>query len=227
MSASTRTPEAEGLEVVVVGSFNPAIFHPEWFLRQKLIGDQDAKDGQVKVVSSEFTDVQLCGLKLFCMSERLSLGTSNISQAARLQDLLIQIFTLLPHTPITACGINPAVHYLVGGADYWHKIGHTLAPKELVWNGLVEQPGMQSLTIKAPRKGEFPGEINVTVEPSAKFSPGLFVRSNSHYVLPADSVHAGASELLVKFLKTEWNPACDMARRVANTIFDKIKPENG
>ena len=73
--------------MVVVGSFNPAIFHPEWFLRQKLIGDQDAKDGQVKVVSSEFTDVQLCGLKLFCMSERLSLGTSNISQAARLQDL--------------------------------------------------------------------------------------------------------------------------------------------
>ncbi len=106
MSASNRTPEAEGLDVVVVGSFNPAIFHPEWFLRQGLILDQDAKDAEVKVVSSEFSEIRLCGLRLFCMSERLSLGTSNISQAARIQDLLVQVFTLLPHVPVTACGIN-------------------------------------------------------------------------------------------------------------------------
>src|SRR5436190_24153380 len=100
MSASTRTPEAEGLEVVVVGSFNPAIFHPEWFLRQKLIGDQDAKDAKVNVVSGEVTDLQLCGMKVMCVPDRFSLGTSNVSHAARMQDLLTQMFTLLPHTPI-------------------------------------------------------------------------------------------------------------------------------
>jgi len=226
MSANTRTPEGEGLNVVIVGSFNPAIFHPEWFLRQGLIGEQDAKEAENKVVSSEVTDVQLWGLKLLCISERLSLGTSNISQAARVQDLLLQMFTLLPHTPITACGINHHVHYHVDSTDYWHKIGHTLAPKDRVWNGLLDQPGMRSLTIKAQRRDAFPGEINITVEPSVKFPPGIFVRSNFHYPLPADSIHAGAAELLLKFLRGEWNTACEMARRVANTIFDKIKPEN-
>lgn len=226
MAASNQTPEAEELNVVVVGSFNPAIFHPEWFLRQKLIGDQDAKDAKINVVSSEVTDLQLCGLKVMCVCDRFSLGTSNVSHAARIQDLLIQMFTLLPHTPVTACGINPAAHFHVGSTDHWHKIGHTLAPKDLIWNGLFEHPGMQSLTIKSQRKGDFSGEINITVEPSAKFPPGIFVRSNFHYGLPVDSVHAGGAELLLKFIKAEWNPACEMARRVANTIFDKIKPDN-
>ena len=213
--------------MVLLGCFNPAIFHPEWFLRQGLIGDQDAKDAKIAAVSSQVADVRLCGLRLLCISGRLSLGTSNVSQAARLQDMLMQMFTLLPHTPITACGINSEAQYRVGSTAYWHKIGHTLAPKELVWNELVDQAGMRSLTIKAPREEEFPGEVNITVQPSAKFWPGIFVRSNYHYGLPPDSVHAGGAELLLKFLKAEWNPACEMARRVAKMIFDKIKPDDG
>jgi hypothetical protein len=140
--------------------------------------------------------------------------------------LIIQTFTLLSHTPILACGINPGVHYSIANLDYWHKIGHTLAPKDLVWNNLLEQPGMQSLTIKAPRKGEFPGEINVTVEPSAKFPPGLFVRVNYHFGLSPETVHAGAAEQALKFVRAEWKSASGMARKVAEEIFGKIKADN-
>jgi hypothetical protein len=224
MSIGNRTPEAEGLQVMVIGSFNPAIFHPEWFLRQKLVGEEDAKQAQVDVVGREVTDIQLCGMKLLCLDDRFSLGISNISHAARLQDFLLQIFALLPHIPITACGINPYAHYLVGDTEYWHKIGDTLVPKELVWKELFkERPGMQSLTIKVLRKGDFPGEVNLTVEPSAKFNPGIFIRSNYHYPVTSGAVHSGASELILKFLKAEWNTACAMARVVANQILDKIK----
>jgi hypothetical protein len=227
MTANSRTPEAEGLDVVVVGSFNPAIFHPEWFLRHGLIAEEDAKEATVNLVSREVSDVLLCGLRLVCISERLSLGTSNISQSARLQDLLLNIFTLLPHVPVTACGINPWVHYAISNTEYWHKIGHTLAPKELVWDDLLDDPGMQSLTIKAPHHGEFSGEVNVTVEPSSRFSPGVFVKSNRHFSVPANMIYAGAAERMVNFVKGEWEPACAMARRVAERIFEKIKLHNG
>jgi hypothetical protein len=227
MIASNPTPEAEGLEVVIIGSFNPAIFHPEWFLRQKLVGEDDVKEAQVNVVGREVADVQICGIKLVCIGDRFSLGTANISLAARMQDFLLQIFTLLPHTPLTACGINANAHYSIGDREYWHKIGHTLVPKELIWNGLLEKPGMQSVTVKAARKGEFPGDINITVEPSYLFQPGLFVLSNYHYQFPRDAVHSEATERLLKYLKTEWNSACEKARIVANEIFLKIKPENG
>jgi hypothetical protein len=227
MSTSNLTPEAEGLEVAVLGSFNPAIFHPEWFLRYKLIGENDAKEAEVNVVGSEVTDIQICGIKLVCIKDRFSLGIANISHAARMQDLLLQIFTLLPHIPVTACGINPSVHFKISDTQYWHKIGHTLAPKELIWNDLkqLEKPGMRSLNITALRTGEFPGQTNITVEPSLRFPPGLFVQSNYHYPVPAEAIHTTAVELVLKFLKEEWNPACAMARIVANKIFEKIKPD--
>src|SRR5262245_47805712 len=120
---SNRTPEAEGLDVVVVGAFNPAIFHPDWFLRQRLIGEDDAKEAKIKVVSNELSELHVCGLRILCIAERFSIGTSNISQAPRLQDLLSAVFTLLSHIPVTACGINPWLHYSVSSVDYWHKIG--------------------------------------------------------------------------------------------------------
>ncbi len=222
MSAAPRTPQAEGLDVVLVGSFNPAIFHPEWFFRQAIVAEQDAKEAKIEEVSSEITVVQLCGMRIQCVSDRFGVGTMNISVAERMQDLILQTFTLLSHTPIIACGINHLAHYSVSNIESWHKIGHTLAPKELVWNDLLEQPGMQSLTIKGPRKGEFPGETNVTVEPSAQFSPGIFVRVNYHYGLPRETVHAGAAEQALKFIKSEWKTACGMARKVAEQIFTKI-----
>lgn len=226
MSAATRTPEAEGLDVVLVGSFNPAIFHPEWFFRQGIVTEQDAKEAKVQDVSGEITVVQVCGIMLQCVGDRFSLATTNISYAERMQDMIRQTFSLLSHTPIVACGINPHVHYQVGNEAYWHKIGHTLAPKELVWNGLLERPGMQSLTIKAPRRGDFPGEINATVEPSVKHRPGVYVKVNYHYGLPREAVHAGAAELVLKFIDAEWKPACGMARSVAEQIFAKIEPDH-
>lgn len=226
MSAATRTPEAEGLEVVLVGAFNPAIFHPEWFVRQGIIADQDAKAAVVQEVSAEVTLVQVCGIQLQCLSDRFSLATTNISHAERIQDLLRQTFSRLSHTPIVACGINPQIHYLVGNVAYWHKIGHTLAPKELVWNDLLEKPGMQSLIIKAPRVGEFSGEINVTVEPSAKHAPGLFVKVNYHYGLDRQDVHGGAARQVLRFVEAEWKTACGMARKVAERIFTKIEPDH-
>jgi len=226
MSAATRTPEAEGLDVVLVGSFNPAIFHPEWFFRQGIVSEQDSKEAKIQDVSGEITVIQMCGVVLQCVSDQFSLATTNISNAERMQDILRQTFTLLLHTPIIACGINPHVHYLVGNDAYWHKIGHMLAPKDLVWSGLLERPGMQSLTIKAPRQGDFPGEINATVEPSLKHRPGVFAKVNYHYGLPRETIHAGASELLLKFVESEWKTACGMARKVAEQIFTKIKPDH-
>lgn len=222
MAASTRTPEAEGLDVVIVGAFNPAILHPEWFLHQGLIEEEDAAKAEVNVVSTEATDVQFAGLQFICVSDRLTVSTSNISHASRMQDLLLQIFSLLGHIPVKACGINAWVHYSVTDVEYWHKVGNILAPKDLIWRDVLEQPGMQSLTVKSPRAGEFAGEMNITVEPSRKFHPGIFVRSNYHYSVPADKLHSGSANQLIAFWKSDWERALEGARRVSEKIFEKI-----
>jgi hypothetical protein len=230
MSVINRIPAAEGLEVSVIGAFNPAIFHPDWFLRQKLISEEEAKspESQINVVGREVSEIQICGMKLFCTNDRFTLATANISKAARMQDLLLQIFTTLSHTPVTACGINPHAHYQVADEKYWHKIGHTLAPKQLIWDELLEHPGMQSLIVKARREGDFPGEIHLRVEPSQdrRFHPGVFVQANWHYPIPKETQHGGGTELLLNYIKAEWEKACGMAKKLAEKIFDKINPDD-
>lgn len=217
-----RLPEEEGIDVVIVGAFSPSIFHPEWFLRQGLIEQTDFEAASVKGVTANGTEIKIAGLKLVVISDRLVMGTRNISYAPKLQDMLLQMFTKLDQTQITACGINPHAHYLAGGIEYWHKIGHTLAPKDLIWEPLFENPGMQGIVIKAPRADPFPGEVNVTVEPSAKHQPGIYIKSNYHYGLPETSLHNKSVALLIDFLKSEWERATSIPRSVANRIFEKV-----
>jgi hypothetical protein len=53
MPKAAPDPFSESLNVVLVGSFNPAIFQPEWFVRQKLISADTA--WKVGVVSPDVT----------------------------------------------------------------------------------------------------------------------------------------------------------------------------
>ena len=222
---ATRTPESERLDLVLVGSFNAAIFHPQWFLRQQLIGEYEATNAEVKVVSSQITEVEFGGVRAQVVADRLTLGTSNIAFAEKVVDLTLGVLRILPHTPIRACGINPQAHYRIETAKYWHKIGHVLAPKELIWDDLFDESGLLSLAIQAPRLGPYPGEANITVEPSDQIKPGIAVRVNTHYGVPEEGQQTGASAVQ-QFITNECEKALGEARRVADKILQKIRPND-
>src|SRR5438876_10243673 len=224
MAETARNLESEALEVVMLGSFNPAILHPQWFLRQKLIGEEEALAAKIKVVATEVTDVSFAGIHIVCLNQSLLLSIQNMAFSTKLFDLIDGVLNLLPHVPMHACGINPSVHYRVETVEYWHKIGHTLAPKNLIWDPLFPEPGMQNLTIKSPRKGDYPGFINIIVEPSSLVNPGLFVKTNTHYDVPSELRESGGADAVRKFIKNESAAACEQARRVAAKIFAEIKP---
>lgn len=219
-----HVPKLEGLDVVFVGAFNPAIFHPEWFRRYELLSDTDADAATSTVVGKELAQVEFGGIHLQCLPDRFMLATSDVSQNERIQDLINQIFKLLPHTPITACGINPRAHYEVATEPLWHKIGDTLAPKDLIWQEFFPKSGMQTVTIKAPRLGDFPGEINITVQPSNKLLPsfGIYIVTNNHFPLPESARRVDAAKQALAFMNSEWKAATTMSRRVAEKIFEKI-----
>jgi hypothetical protein len=225
MADTARNLESEGLDVVMLGSFNPAIFHPQWFLRQQLIGNEEALDGVVKVVSTEVTEVSFGGLTIVCLHQSLVISTANVAYSTKLFDLIDNMLKLLPHIPMRACGINPSVHYRVQSINYWHKIGHSLAPKDLIWKPLFPEPGMQSLTIKAMRPDKKPGHINITVEPSTLVNPGLYVKTNTHFDVPIELRDARGTEAVRKFIQEDSATASIEARRVAAKIFEEIKPD--
>src|SRR6266849_7073785 len=158
-----RAPDAEEISVVLLGSLNPGIFHPEWFRRQEILSSQESDEAKIKLVSPEVTEVLFLDMKLDVFPDRLVLETTDSSRAEKLQDVILNILTRLPHTPITACGLNDVIQFDLEDEEYWHRVGHTLAPKELIWNELLEKPGMALLSVKGILSGKFSGEINVNV----------------------------------------------------------------
>ncbi len=82
---------------------------------------------------------------------------------------------------------------------------------------------MALLMIKGVRTGDFPGEVNVNVAPSKKFSHGLLVSANFHYTVPAKEGDTPQSERVSRYVQEMWKPALEKARAVAYRIFDTIK----
>lgn len=215
------TPQADSLAVVFVGSFNPAIFHPEWLMRQGMIQAADLENAKLDVSSQDISRFEVAGIGIEVLHERLQLYSQDLSREPFLQDTASSILAKLPHTPIRACGLNTSHHYNLANQDYWHKIGHTLVPKDLIWGDLLEHPGMESLTVKGQRNGDYPGYVNITVEPSKRFKYGLFVNSNTHYGAPGET-DVLPMEKLQGYISHEWQAAFQIARKTAETIFNRI-----
>ncbi len=223
-----RAPDLEEVSVVIVGSLNPGIFHPDWFRRQEILAPAEAEKAMIKIVSPEVTEIQFLDMKLDVFSTRLVLETKDVSRAEKLQDIVVNILAKLPHTPVTACGINNAIQFDLNDESYWHKIGHTLAPKDLIWEPLLQKPGLATMMIKGKLTENFVGDINVTVAPSApttKLTHGLFISSNYHFPVPQDDSATPHSERVVKFIQEMWKPALEMARSVGDRILDQIKTD--
>jgi hypothetical protein len=218
-----RAPDAEEISIVLLGSLNPGIFHPEWFRRQEILSPQDAEAAKIKVVSPEVTEVLFLDMKLDVFPNRLILETLDASRAEKLQDVILNILFKLPHTPVTACGLNNTIQFDLDDEKYWHQIGHTLAPKDLIWNSVLEKPGMALLSVKGAFSGKFAGEININVAPSRKFVHGLLVSSNFHYPVPQGEKGTPRSGEVPNYVQQMWKPALEKARAVAYQIFEKIK----
>src|SRR5258707_1880028 len=96
--------EAEGLEVNMVGSFNPKIFHPAWFGKFDVITEADLQESTVRIVSNDIADIEMRGIRIVCMKDRLSIATTDPTRYEMMQDWLLLIFGLLPHIPLMSLG---------------------------------------------------------------------------------------------------------------------------
>lgn len=228
MSDTPAEPFAEDFNIVFLGNFNPAIFHPEWFCRHNLIGAEAAAEANVSVVSPQVTEIDVGHIHLECTNERLVLRTSRASHTEMLLDLARGILGILPHTPLKAAGINHEAHYRAESELQWHKIGHELAPKTLIWDKICENPGMLKLTVQSPRTDwDYALQENFTVEPYGNLHvkhPALIVRANTHFSIPDNLEDANFPEtdIVSSFVETQWENATKRARTVAAKIFELI-----
>lgn len=187
-----RPNKAAGGSVVFLGAFNPTIFQPAWFARHGLI-PEDEDSIEMEAVTQHITSWAQSWLKVIVQPEKCELHASDeVASFRALEDLAQGVFTLLPHVPVTALGINRFVHFQVESEDAWNKLGFNLFTRE-PWEGVLDDPRMRTVQVESYRGEDRDGVITVTVQPSTQFKTAVYVTTNDHYVIDKDAVDAEAA----------------------------------
>lgn len=220
MVAARVKPELEAASIVMRGNFNPSIFQPAWLAAHDLIAAEDAEKSEVDVISTQVTAFRVNWLELQITDDRFQATTADPSHYPSLSELVRGVFSLLEFTPVHLMGINRQMHIRVRNEDEWHRLGDSWAPKE-PWQGALSGkrpcglPGVRSLTMEGVRQGSTSEFVRVTVEPSAKVKPGIYVYYNEHY---EQAKEKPVGELM-HILDVAWAEAPDFALRVADHLL--------
>jgi hypothetical protein len=208
--------DIEGIEIVLIGSFNPKIVQPAWLATEGLVPKGEADAAKLHIVHPELTSFSLGWVSVQVTTDRFVATTDRTDCYEPCRDLVLGIFQLLRHTPVSRMGINRNMHYRMATEEEWHAVGHKLAPKE-PWQGILSQPGMKSLLMQGQRPDAHNGFVFVRVEPSSKVRPGVYVQVNDHFDRSLDDDTAGCSEMM-NILSTCWTASVTRALQVGRSI---------
>ncbi len=138
------------MSIVCVGNFNPSIFQPEWFRRHSLLQDSEVDPGQIEsfVVSPDITYLVTGDwLNFRCTTQKMVIETTDPSKYYPIGDLTASIFAILDQTPLSSYGFNAHAGYQFFSREVFDGMGHSLAPKDNVWDKVMTRPGLASLAI--------------------------------------------------------------------------------
>ena len=219
--------------IVAVGDFNPAIFSPDWLERNGLIGKDDAStvregsQGKSLLVSHQVATFETKWFALQVLENQYSL-TSKDALSPAFKDLAVGMFQLVPHTPVSAVGLNFFGHFKLASKAESHRIGDLLAPKD-IWKSLYpdDSAGLADLTIRIQHwtRGEplkTKDEKRISVQPSKKIKFGVYFSYNDHHdVSGSDEDNLRPAERVATIVDTAWEASWHDAVRVFDGVLTK------
>jgi hypothetical protein len=203
--------QIEGVTIVLVGSFNPAIFHPSWLAAHNLIRREEADSAIVEVVHPELASISIAWAQLQVTRDRFQAATLDPAHFEHLLDLVAGVFAVLAETPASAVGLNYNIHRAMS-EEKRDALAERIAPKGC-WGPLVKEPKLRSMTILGGAQRGPESLVTIIVEPSVRINPGVYTQVNRHYQ-PTDPTVAR----LLADLKADWSDALDDARRIVEAI---------
>jgi hypothetical protein len=105
------TIELEGMNIVLLGTFNPMIFQPAWFSAEGLLRREEAEAVEGVIIHREIASFETSWVNLQVRPERFMASTANSSFYEPLRDLVFGTFQVLHHTPIQKLGLNRNFHW--------------------------------------------------------------------------------------------------------------------
>jgi hypothetical protein len=208
--------EVSGSAITLLGSFNPAIFQPQWFARQGLLSALEAENADIKLIAAQVSHFETERFVLQVLAERFLVASKPSADPSPLRDLVSGTFFILEHTPVTAMGLNRQLHVPMESEADWHRLGDRLAPKE-GWKGILEgRPGLLSLSVMTTKEGLPGAQFNIKVEPSQRLKFGAYFETNEHYPASKEEPLKG----LMKTLGERWEEVPTYASKVVEHILN-------
>lgn len=211
-------PEVVSANIVALGAFNPAIYTPDWLLSNGLIGEGEAesiRQSQNIVISHQITVLEGLTFILQVEEEKFQLTCKGVVTPA-LRDLAAGVFELLPHTPLTALGLNFDTLFRFFDTAAYHRVGDALAPKD-IWAKIYPKEehalGLQNLVVKvqAGSRDEGPNTRdckNFSVQPGVTDYPSIRFAYNDHRDIAERAVHGRLqAEVAAEVLRSDWELA--------------------
>jgi hypothetical protein len=210
----------EDASIVLVGNFNPSIFHPEWFIRHEIVpawnypgrshsGDEVAAVAVLPDLAQvEFPDQR----NLHVMLNKFTLRCTRASEYLTIKDIVTSTFDILQETPITQMGMNYQAVIQLADRDLWLKFGEQIAPKS-PWlaaapyiNDLDKEKqsvlGLLEMTMQMPRPDDLKGYIRPTLRAVDLDSRKLSISINNHVVIEDNN-----AATMIDHLNNQWEQA--------------------
>lgn len=204
-----------GVDVQILGHWNPSLFVPRWFSDVGLLPDEEAESARIEVIHEEIAAFAVDWLSLSVQRDRLIALTTRLSHSEALRDLVVGTLELLTHTPTRAVGIN--YNYLLQFEDRksFDRFGWTIVePKH--WP-LLERPGMATVQVQGMRSDNHQGYIRVKAEPILDDSYRVVVGVNDHYELSPEG-SSKSTPALASILQAQWRESGNRAEGIVEDM---------
>lgn len=230
-----RTPDIFGSSIVALGAFNPAIFSPDWLEKNRLIGADDASAAKALssyIISGQVSFFETGWFSTQVVENQFVLNSKGpLSPAFR--DLAMGILSLVPHTPISAVGLNFMGHYRMGNDADYHKVGDVLAPKSIwkdLYSGENDSIGVGDLTMRIQRgpRGQptTKDERRISLQSSTKLPCALYLAYNDHHEIVEDrDRNLTSAERAIEVINNDWESSQADALRVFDGLISRALEE--
>lgn len=213
--------------IVLVGGFNPQIFHPIWFAQEQLLRKSEADAAKIEIVHPDFSAFSTDWLALQVTRDRFTATIKSDVYLDHLKDFLVGSFSILSHTPIAKIGINWEQQVEFRNENDWHNLGHYLAPKS-PWKDFIDSPGLRSLSIKGRRSDGNHGYVLIFVEPIQELKQMVKFRVNDHNDLDLCDIDESAShaEMCVDFISKDFIGSIKRSEAIYESLISGFLKNN-
>ena len=231
MDIKPKKPDVsvEEITVVLIGDFNPKIFHPMWFAHHGVLREAEAMEARIEVVHTDVSSFTTEWLTVQVLRDRFTAAVKAEVYRPHLGDLVRNVFTLLGHSPVRQMGLNSSFRVHFKSTDDWHSLGHFILPKS-PWHDVLSKPGLRNVSVQGNRTDKRLGLINVTIEPDIRLPGDALLRINDHFDTPYGKDDERATVLgagwALEILAEEFDGSYQRAKSIMTRLVDNFLATN-